>query len=245
LNYKEKQINHTNMRAHRQLSILFLFLISSVIFYSCETADPITSLNQDRVYQIYDVEFRGHSNYTYGRATFRLENAGGSYITLTGGTANVKFNGINMTEVSVFGVVYYQAGVTGTTNPTFAYTDADNRAFSNPVNILSQAVSFNPAPPADLSPIVDNTFSFAAAVQSGETVTLRIYNASNDSLVFTGSNSGVGSTSIVLPANSIQGGNYYAELNRTDQIALVEGNPVGGVINRSFLSTRASFTMIP
>ncbi len=236
------------MRAIRQLSILFLFLISAVVFYSCETADPITSLNQDRIYQIYDVEYRGHSNYTYGRATFRLENAGGSYITLTGGTANVKFNGTNMTEVSVFGVVYYQAGVTGTTNPSFAYTDADNRTFSNPVNILSQAVSFNPAPPPSISRTVGHTFTFNGAVQSGETVTLRLYNSANDSLVFTRSNINAGSTSIAMAStdfNSIPDGSYYAELNRTDQIALVEGNPVGGVINRSFLSTRGSFMLVP
>lgn len=223
-------------------------ILSAGIFYSCETADPITSVNQDRIYQIYDVEYRGDEAVTYGRATFRLESASGSYVTLTGGTAGVTLNGSNMSEVSILGVVYYQSTVNGIPpNVLFVYTDAGSNSFSNNVNITSQAINFV-SPPTTISRSFGQTFTFSGSVGSGETVWLRLYKASDDSLVFERSNISSGSNAIVMSAsdfNAIVEGSYYAKLYRNDQQPIQEANPVGGLINRSYISTRAAFTLVP
>ena len=235
------------MRHFKQFLVIALLMVSAGVFYSCENADPITSVNQDRIFQTYDVEYRGDDAYTYGRATFRLESASGSYITLTGGNAGVTFNGSNMSEVSAFGVVYYQAGVSGVPpNVLFVYTDANSNSFSNQVNISSQAIGFINPPPT-ISKSVGNTFNYTGAITAGETVWLRLYNASNDSLVFERNNITSGSSNITMSASdfsAIPTGSYYAKLYRNDQQPLQEANPVGGVINRSYISTRAAFTLV-
>lgn len=236
------------MRAIRQLSILFLFLISSVIFYSCETSDPITSVNQDRIYQIYDARYNADSNYAYARATFRLENANGSYITLTGANANVKFNGSTMSEVSVFGITYYQFGQFSFPNPyAFVYTDANNATFSNSTGMNSMSIIFQ-NPPPDVMKSVGTTFDFVSSVSAGETVTLRIYNTANDSLVITKVNQTGGSSTVPVTVSDLSPlttGIYSAQLTRQDQIGLSQQNSVGGVMNRAYVSVKTVFNLQP
>jgi hypothetical protein len=237
------------MKNLKYLLLLALLVTSAGVFYSCETADPITSVNQDRIYQMYEVEYRGDEAYTYGRATFRLESASGSYVTLTGGNAGVTFNGSNMSEVSLFGVVFYQAGSNGPPPPNclFVYTDAGSTSFSNNVNISSQTISFI-SPPTTISRSTGQTFGFTGSISSGETVWLRIYKTSDDSLVFERNNISAGSNTIVMSAsdfNAIPEGSYYAKLYRNDQQPIQQANPVGGIISRSYISTRASFTLVP
>ena len=235
------------MRAIKLLFLLSVFTLPVLVFYSCES-DPITSVNQDNIYQIYDARYNADSNWTYARATFRLNNANGSYITLTGATSGVTFNGNSMTEISIFGVVYYQYGVGGFQNPyQYVYTDANSNTFSNSTSLSSMAISFQ-SPPTVVMQSSGTTFNFTSSVNSGERVTLNIYNASNDSLVLPRVNQTNGSNSFSITSNDLSPlttGNYYAQLLRQDQIGLSQQNSVGGVMNRTYVSTKAAFTLTP
>lgn len=230
----------------RKLFIFSLFLLFAAIFYSCENSDPITSLNQDRIYQIYNARFNADSNTTYARATFKLENANGSYVTLTGTTANVKFKGNAMTEVSVFGIVYYQYGTGGFQNPyQFVYTDADAHTFDNSTSLSGMAIDFQ-NPPAVVLQSSGTTFNFTSSVNSGETVTLNIYKSGTDSLVIQRKNQSGGSSSFQITSSDLTPlalGTYYAQLSRQDQVGLSQQNSVGGVMNRTYVSTKTQFEL--
>lgn len=236
------------MKQSKQFLIISAILLSAVVFYSCETSDPITSVNQDRIYQIYDARYNADSMFAYARATFRLENANGSYITLTGANSNVKFNGNAMTEVSVFGVTYYQFSQFSFPNPyAFVYTDANGATLSNSTSLNSMSISFQ-SPPTDISKSTGGTLNFVSSISAGETVTLRVYNTANDSLVITKVNQTGGSNSIPLSVSDLSPlstGTYSAQLTRQDQVGLSQQNSVGGVMNRAYVSVKTVFNLQP
>ncbi len=234
------------MRAYKLPILIALVMASAILMQACTESDPITSVNQDRIYQIYDARFNADSNYAYARATFRLENQNGSYITLTGNNAGVKFNGNTMSEVSVFGIVYYQFGQSTFPNPyMFVYTDADGNVFQNSTSLSGMAISFQNVP-STISQSVDNTFNFTSSVNSGEKVFFNMYFASNDSLVISRVNQTGGSSSFLITSSELQQlptGLYYAQLTRQDQIGLSQQNTVGGVMNRTYVSAKANFSL--
>lgn len=226
--------------------LIALVMASAILMQACTESDPITSVNQDRIYQIYDARFNADSNTTYARATFRLENQNGSYITLTGNNAGVTFNSNVMSEVSIFGIVYYQYGSGGFLNPyQFVYTNANGETLQNSNSLSGMAISFQNVP-TTISQSVDNTFSFTSSVNSGEKVFFNMYSVSNDSLVISRVNQTGGSSSFLITSaelQQLQTGSYYAQLTRQDQVGLSQQNSVGGVMNRSYVSTKAFFSI--
>ena len=234
------------MRAYKLPILIALVMASAMLMQACTESDPITSVNQDRIYQIYDARYNADSNTTYARATFRLENQNGSYITLTGTNAGVTFNSNVMSEVSIFGIVYYQYGSGGFLNPyQFAYTNADGVTLQNSSSLSGMAISFQ-SPPTIVDRNAGTTFNFTSSVNSGETVTLRIYSTANDSLVITRSNQTGGSSLFNVTSGDfspLANGNYYAQLTRQDQVGLSQQNSVGGVMNRTYVSAKAAFIL--
>lgn len=169
-----------------------------VTVFSCKREDSDT-VDQDKIYTRYVVEYNAEKDVTYSRAHFQFSNATGTKLELVD-PAEVLANG----ELMPFkqALAYYETeenGVVGNVN--FQYTDTDENEYSNTIDLV---------PSIDFDGGIDtlsrsSNFMLEWAgdpLQEGEVITVTIDgNGENDVVVFT--QTGVNATSINLTQDKL------------------------------------------
>lgn len=179
----------------------FLLLLAVIlIIFSCKREDSDT-VDQDKVFTQYILEYNSNQDVTYARAHFQFSNATGTKLELVS-PAEVEADGDAMPFKQAF--AYYEKDYVGVkSNVDFSYTDTEENNFNNSVEMISN-IDF----PIGIDTL-SRTSSFELswngdAVQEGEVVTVTINGSGeNDALVFT--QTGVGATSVMLTQNKLNG----------------------------------------
>lgn len=131
------------------LFVLFPALLSVLGLTGC-TEDSST-VDQDRIYTIYEVFYDTNENQTYAKATFRFGNALGTLLRLSDG-ADVTFNGDPLLYNPAG---FYELKLSGFVNGgTFEYTDLDGETYTNSVSGI-RPIAF-PASAITLSKATNN-----------------------------------------------------------------------------------------
>ncbi|TAE62084.1 MAG: hypothetical protein EAZ89_00055 [Bacteroidetes bacterium] len=109
--------------------VLPLVVALTVLFSAC--AEESSTVDQTRIYTIYEVFHDANEGKTYARATFRFGNALGTLLRLSTG-ASVTFNGDAMAYQPAG---YYEKAYEGVlTGGTFVYDDLDGNTYTNSVS---------------------------------------------------------------------------------------------------------------
>lgn len=172
----------------------FILLIAANIFlFSCQREDS-DSVDQDKIYTQYVLEYNTNQDVTYARAHFQFSNATGTKLELVA-PAEVKAD----SDVMPFkqALAYYEKDYVGVKSTVeFSYTDTDENNFNNTVEMIS-SIDF----PAGIDTL-SRSSSFeltwdGPALALGEVVTVTVDGSGeSDVLVFT--QAGVGATSVTL-----------------------------------------------
>ena len=205
---------------------LFIAVGSLLAFTSCNKEDS-DSVDQDKIYASYVLEYNSNQDVTYARSNFHFSNAFGTKLELVA-PAEITVDG----DIIPFkqALAYYEKEFNGTKlTGNFKYTDVDENVFENSVALV---------PSIDFDGTLD-TISRSSnymltwvgdPVQSGEVVTVTIDGAGeNDTQIFT--QTGVGATDINLTQNQL--GNLGLEdatfyIRRSKNVTAQEVTSAGG-----------------
>ncbi len=166
--------------------------------FSCKREDS-DSVDQDKIYTRYVVEYNAEKDVTYARAHFQFSNATGTKLELVD-PAEVLANG----ELMPFkqALAYYETEENGVvSNVDFQYTDTEETVYSNSIDLVS-SININNA-----IDTLSRSSNFMLEwngdpLQQGEVITVTIDgNAEDDLVVFT--QTGVNATSINLTQDKL------------------------------------------
>jgi|JI8StandDraft_2_1071088.scaffolds.fasta_scaffold00731_20 hypothetical protein len=180
---------------------LFILLMASLL-WSCTPAEDAASVDQNRVYVIYELYYDANFDKTFAKAYFRFGNEFGTQLKLTG-NSQVTFDGGTMVEKNVLNLTYYEREFAGFKNTgNFVWKDVNGKEYTNTVTITN-AIEY----PTNFTSLSKNsafTFTWQGnALVQGETVYLGINGqAEGDARLF--SQTGVGATQMILPVNQLQ-----------------------------------------
>jgi hypothetical protein len=209
---------------------LFLVFLVSLFSMSCET-ELASSVDQDRIYTIYETFYDRNRDLTTVRAIFKFGNALGTQLQLDG-QAEVRFNNDVLNFNSVLGL--YERQYAGFVNGgTFAYRDANGRTLTNSISGL-KTVEFPGNFPTTLGR--SNSFTLAWAGEplgQNERLDAVVHGPSvTDAQTFI--QPAAGSTSIILRADMLGRlgvGQGNAALFRYLVLPLQQATSAGGSIS--------------
>lgn len=206
-------------------SIILLVLVLA-LSTACNK-EPSDSVDQDKIFASYVLEYNGSQDITYARANFHFSNAAGTKLELVD-PASVTIDG----EIIPFkqALAYYEKDYVGLKNSgDFEYTDVDGNIFNNTVSMID-SLSF----PSGIDTLSRSQnfqlFWTGSPVQQGEVITVTIIGSgAGDGQIFT--QAGVGATSIVLTQNKLQNlglENAQFYIRRSKNVAAQEVTSAGG-----------------
>ncbi|MCO6476370.1 MAG: hypothetical protein J5I94_07105 [Phaeodactylibacter sp.] len=204
---------------------IFCALIGSISFFSCNS-ELSDTVNQDRVFTVYELFYNANEDKTYARATFHFSNEAGTRLQLAG-DSKVTFDGDPLTFNSV--LAYYEREYAGfRAQGEFEWTDTEGNLFRNTVEI--SPIRFAPGIDTIDRSQAYELFWEEGELKDNEIVALTI-NGENegDARLFTTND--VGATSIILAANrlsEIGQGPATAFLERSYLPAIQEAPSAGG-----------------
>lgn len=189
--------------------------------------EPSDSVDQDKIYANYVLEYNGNQDITYARANFHFSNATGTKLEL-----------VDPAEITVDGdiipfkpaLAMYEKDYVGVkSSGNFKYIDIDGNEFNNSVTMVDSI-----AYPSGIDTLSRSQnfelFWDGPSVQQGEVVTVTIFGSgSGDGQIFT--QAGVGATSIMLTQNKLQNlglENAQFHIRRSKNIAAQEVTSAGG-----------------
>ncbi|MDX1908103.1 MAG: hypothetical protein SF053_13790 [Bacteroidia bacterium] len=131
---------------YRSLRLMAALALVGMMAQGC--AEESSTVDQSRIYTIYEVFYDANEDKSYARATFRFGNALGTLLRLSA-NATVTFDGDLMTYQPAG---YYEKAYSGfKTGGTFVYEDLDGNTYTNsvagikPIAFPSQALSLSKA----------------------------------------------------------------------------------------------------
>ncbi|MCB0596209.1 MAG: hypothetical protein H6557_13150 [Lewinellaceae bacterium] len=175
----------------------FFALLGSLAFFSCNS-ESSDSVNQDRIFTVYELFYNANEDKTYARATFYFSNELGTRLELAG-DSKVSFDGDPLTFNPV--LAYYEREYAGfRPQGAFEWTDTEGNAFRNTVEI--RPIRF-----ASGIDTIDRSQSYELFWEEGELkanelVVLTI-NGENEGDARIFSTNDVGATSIILAKNKL------------------------------------------
>lgn len=204
----------------------FLFATSALLLSACQK-EPSDSVDQDKIYTSYVLEYNGNQDITYARANFHFSNATGTKLELVD-PAQVTVDGDIMPfkpALAMYEKDFIGVKATG----DFYYIDIDGNEFNNTVTMVD-SISF-PAGIDTLSRTQNfELFWVGSPVQQNEVVTVTIVgSAAGDAQIFT--QTGVGATSVMLTQNQLQNlglENAQFFIRRAKNVAAQEVTSAGG-----------------
>ena len=173
----------------------YLVLLIPILLVSCKKDSE--AVNQDEIYQAYEISYNEGTNQTTFTANFYLKANGGKRLKLTGGSI-VTVNGTTMIRN---GSTYSRSFNGYLESGEFVFTDAEGKQFTNSIqyenyvqNDLSNSLSRN----------LDCYWQFVGPyVNNGETVSVSIRNQDSGGGTATGSTSQNGAYFVRITANQM------------------------------------------
>lgn len=225
----------------RKKTIFYL----SIIFFlvSCEKEDS-SSVDQDRIYVNYVLEYNGNQDVTYARANFHFGNALGTKLELTD-PAQVSSNGTVMPFRPALAM--YESDFVGVEDEvTFQYVDLDENTFNNTIKMVDSI-----AIPQDLDSLSRSQsfelFWEGEQVKEGELVTVTIIGSNlGDGQIFT--QAAEGANSVILTQNKLQNlglENAQFYIRRTKRADAEEVTDAGGEIVSRFDASSKTVYILP
>lgn len=220
-----KYVQNINYKTMKKLIIVPLIM---GLIVSCAREDS-DSVDQDKIYASYVLEYNTNNDITYARSNFHFSNALGTKLELVD-PATITVDG----ETIPFkqGLAYYEKTFTGVkSSGDFVYTDVDGNVFSNTVTMVP-TIDFS-----NLPDTLSRSSSFELQwigdpVASDEVVTITINGSGEgDAKIFT--QTGVGANSITLPATQLQDlglENATFFIRRSKNVEAVEVTSAGGAV---------------
>ena len=216
-----------------------IYLLFVFVFGACNTAEESIDINQDHIYTIYQLNYDQNKDETEAIAYFRIENASGKYISLSG-ASNVKFNGEEMlTKVDVIAdVTSYKLKFDGFVDGgIFIWRDLTGREFTNSVYI-ENSIAFK----VDFDTISNSeNYDFlwdGEPLEANETAELVLYGKKiSDNRRFTQAQPGA--TNILLEEKLLKNfsvGEATAFLERKLEMPLQAGTSAGGLRKGVFIA---------
>ncbi|MCB0563117.1 MAG: hypothetical protein KDD01_01930 [Phaeodactylibacter sp.] len=175
----------------------FCALLCGLAIFSCNSESSDT-VDQDRIFTVYELFYNANQDKTYARATFHFSNELGTNLQLAG-DSKVTFEGDPLTFNPV--LAYYEREYAGfVATGAFEWTDTDGSLFRNTVEI--HPISF--APGIDT---IDRSQSYELFWEDGELkaneIILLTINGENEGDARIFSTNDVGATSIILAKDKL------------------------------------------
>jgi len=130
---------------------VYVFTIATLTI-GCRSTDeqPCTDVNQDKIFQMYEVTYDGQDNTTRAVAQMRFGGTGGTLLTMAGNCSlNHNLYTLNHQSVGLFlGNGYVGSGSGFDANHSFIFNDDLNRKYTNGGNLNSISLV---GPPATMS----------------------------------------------------------------------------------------------
>lgn len=209
-----------------------LFLLLAVVglgFSSCNREDS-DSVDQDKIYVRYVLEYNSDLDITYARAQFRFSNATGTILELTD-QASITFDGDALPWKS--GLAYYEKEYAGLkASGSFSYTDVDGNTFVNSASVPG-SIFF----PASFDTVnINNAYDLiwdGAAIQTDEHVAVTIEGTNTTGSLQSWLNLIPGATNIILDANKLGNlgtGHAQCWMDRVVETDPAQATSRGGVV---------------
>jgi hypothetical protein len=207
---------------------VLLFASSFLILTAC-IKEPSDSVDQDKIYASYLLEYNGNQDITYARANFHFSNATGTKLELVD-PAQVTIDGDALPFKPAL-AMYEKDFIGVKASGDFYYIDIDGNEFNNSITMVD-SISF-PSGIDSLSRTQNfELFWVGSPVQQNELVTVTIVgSAAGDAQIFT--QSGVGATSVMLTQNKLQNlglENAQFFIRRGKNLSAQEATSAGGNI---------------
>jgi hypothetical protein len=182
--------------------ILFYALICCGLLMGlsgCES-ELSDTVDQDKIYILYELFYNKNEDKTYARATFQFSNALGTKLQLAG-TSEIRFNNDLLTFQPV--LAYYEKEYAGQIGSgTFVWRDTNNKTYTNTISGMKSVLLPSPIP------VISKTNSTSIvwvgdALGSGERMVVSLNSSlATDLQIFQTNN--IGATSVILASNQLQ-----------------------------------------
>lgn len=212
----------------KNTAIITIGLLSLI---ACQK-EPSDSVDQDKIYARYVLEYNGSQDITYARANFHFSNATGTKLELVDPAGITVDGGVIPFKPAL--AMYEKDYVGVKSSGNFKYIDIDGNEFNNTVTMVDSI-----AYPSGIDTLSRSQnfelFWDGPFVQQGEVVTVTIFGSgAGDGQIFT--QTGIGATSIMLTQNQLQNlglENAQFHIRRSKNVAAQEVTSAeGNVIAR-------------
>lgn len=209
-----------------------LLLVPVLLLISCKKDSK--SVNQDEIYQVYEISFNESSGYTVCIARFTHKSENGKPLKLSEGST-ITVNGESMDPL---GKAYTKSYKGYATSATFIFTDADGKEYSN--TILSEE-SIQNDPSTHLGS--DGIWKFAgSALNFGETISATISSYQEDGGIAYGSTTELGASFLKIPMSGLTGGSATAITKRSSLFTSGFWTKAGGQRKSEYISDSKDIT---
>lgn len=214
---------------------LLIFALSMVVFISCEK-ELSDTVDQDKIFASYVLDYNGNQDITYARANFHFSNVTGTKLELAE-QAQVTIDG----EIIPFKpllALYEKEFIGVKTSGNFYYIDVDGNEFNNTVTMVD-SIDF-PTGIDTLSRTENFELTWIGSpVGQDEVVTVVIVSPGlASSQLFT--QTGVGATNIMLTQDKLQNlvlENAQFTIRRSKNVTAQEVTSAGGNVIARFNSS--------
>ena len=209
----------------------YFLLLIPVFLFSCKKDS--NEVDQDKIYQSYEISYDANTNLTTYTAEFSLENKGGKNLKLTGGS-RVLVNGESMSRS---GSRYTKSFQGYLAYGTFEFTDTKGKVYTNTVNCEDYIQN-------DFNSSLQNNFDVywyfsGPNLASGETVTVDINSQVADGGQASSSAYNVGATYVrITPSqmNNLHEGQATARTTRSTMLYSGNWTSAGGSMKSEYKS---------
>ncbi|MFC2114509.1 hypothetical protein ACFLRI_04100 [Bacteroidota bacterium] len=207
---------------------LVAIMLVAITFSSCQPPESSASVDQDRIYCVYELFYNQNTDITKARATFRFGNALGTPLFLAK-KSEVSCDGELMSKILDEWTLYEAEFVGRKDSATFKWVDVDQNEFNNKIHMVELAYQ-------DSVTVIPRNAAYELfwdgnALIAGESVALFIDAAGNASQTFVVNQLGV--QSIILAKNKLEllpEGTATLYMDRFYEIDLQEATSAGGTI---------------
>lgn len=125
--------------------IILLILASPVIYFTSCEREMSDTIDQDRIYTIYELYYNSNTDKTYAKATFKFGNSLGTLLELSS-NSKVKFTPEGQTTGDLLSfknaLAYYEKDYSGLIEEgTFVFTDEEGNEYVNTIHLNTAELS--------------------------------------------------------------------------------------------------------
>ena len=230
------------MKAKNLWIVLGVFMFSGLVFNACQEPESSASVDQDRIYVIYELFYNQNTDITKARATFRFGNVIGTPLYLATGS-EVSCDGQLMSKLLDVFTIYEVEFAGKKDSASFKWIDTDAKEFANKVYMTEIAY-------VDTIDEIPNDAAFeffwdGDALADGENVALLIDAVGNASQLF--GETKTGSTSIILEKTKLEKlpeGQATLFFDKKHEIDLQEATSAGGTIFSKYRPTNKTVEIL-